>query len=247
MNRLGAGGQQNAAPAGQNAQPRQLTPPPQGNQGGWQRFGSQAAPGAGRTSSMGTASPRTGAPQSVQPRQATPQGNQGGGQRFSSQPARTNRGAGVAAPQGQGGWNHFESRPSGGGSSPAPRGGGSAYGGSRAPLQLNHPIVRERSGSGGGYGGGRVYSAPSGGGHSYSAPSGGGRGYSAPSGGGYGGGRVYSAPSGGGRSYSAPSGGGRGSAPSGGSGRGYSAPSGGSHGGGGGRSGSSGGSHGSRH
>jgi len=233
MNRPGAGGQQKAAPAPQNAQPRQLTPAPQGNQGGWQRFGSQAAPGAGRTAPMGTASPRTVAPQSVQPRQATPQGNQGGWQRFSSQPARANRGAGVAAPQGQGGWNRSEPRPSGGWSSPAPRGGGSAYGGSRAPLQLRHPIVRERSGSGGGYGGGgRVYSAPSGGGRSYSAPSGGGRGYSAPSGGG---GRGYSAPSGG--SHGGGGGGGRSGSP------------GGSRGGGGGgsHSGSSGGSHGGRH
>jgi hypothetical protein len=194
-----------------------------GAQAGWQRFGggnqitrSPAAlnrPGAG---GQYRAAP---APQNAQARQATPQGNQGGWQRFSSQSARANRGAGVAGPQGRGGW-----------SSPAPRGGGSAYGGSRPPLQLNHPIVRERAGSGGGYGGGgRTYSAPSGGGRSYSTPSGGGRGYSAPSGGG--------------RSYSAPSGGG---------GRGYSAPSGGSHGGGGGgggggRSGSSGGSHGGRH
>ena len=263
------GTRQNTAIGAQAARP--VTGQP-GTRAGWQRFGSQAAPGTGRTAPMGTASPRTVAPQSVQPRQATPQGNQGGWQRFSSQPARANRGAGVAAPQGQGGWNRFESRPSGGWNSPAPRGGGSAYGGSRAPLQLNRPIVRDRSGSGGGYGGGRVYSAPSGGGRSYSAPSGGGRGYSAPSGGGRsysapsGGGRGYSAPSGGGRSYSAPSGGGRGySAPSGGGGRGCSAPSGGSHGGGGGggrsgspsgsrggggggsRSGSSGGSHGGRH
>ena len=68
------------------------------------------------------------APQNVPPRQSTlaPQGNQGGWQRFGSQPAPANRGAGGAATQGQGGWNRFEPRPSGGGSSIAPRGGGSA-------------------------------------------------------------------------------------------------------------------------
>jgi hypothetical protein len=236
------GTRQNTAIGAQATRPVTGRP---GTQAGWQRFGSQAAPGAGRTAPMGTASSRAGGRKSVETRQATLQGNQGGWQRFSSQPSRTNRGAGVPAPQGQGGWNRFESRSSGGRSSSAPRGGGSAYGGSRPPLQLNKPIVRERFGSGGGYGGGgRVYSVPSGGGRNYSAPSGRGRGYSAPSGGG---GRGYSAPSGGGRSYSAPSGRGRSnSAPSGGGGRGYSAPSGGSHGGGGGggRSSSHGGSRG---
>jgi hypothetical protein len=236
------GTRQNAAIGAQAA--RTVTGRP-ATQAGWQRFGAQAAPGGGRTAPMGTASSRAGGPQSVQTRQATLQGNQGGWQRFSSQPSRANRGAGVTAPQGQAGWNRFESRSSGGRSSSAPRGGGSAYSESRPPLQMNKPIVRERFGSGGGYGGGgRVYSAPSGGGRNYSAPSGGGRSYSAPSGGG---GRGYSAPSGGGRNYSAPSGGGRSySAPSGGGGRGYSAPSGGSHsgGGGGGRSSSQGGSRG---
>lgn len=82
MNRPDAGGPQKAAPPPQNVPPRQLTPAPQGNQGGWQRFGLHPAP--------------------------------------------ANRGAGGAATQGQGGWNRFEPRPSGGGSSPAPRGGGSA-------------------------------------------------------------------------------------------------------------------------
>jgi hypothetical protein len=233
------GTRQNTAIGAQAARP--VTGQP-GTQAGWQRFG-----GGNQITHSPVAMNRPGtvgqqrtapAPQNVQPRQATPQGNQGGWQRFSSQPARANRGAGVAAPQGQGGWNRFESRPSGGLSSPAPRGGGSAYGGSRPPLQLNHPIVRERYAQGGGYGGGgRVYSAPSGGGRGYSAPSGGGRGYSAPSRGGYGGG---------GRVYSAPSGGSRGG---GGSGGGRGGSSGGSHGGGGGggHSGSSGGSHGGRH
>jgi hypothetical protein len=43
MNRPGADGPQKAAPAPPNAQPRPLTPAPQGDQGGWHRFGSQPA------------------------------------------------------------------------------------------------------------------------------------------------------------------------------------------------------------
>ena len=128
---------------------------------------------------------------------------------------------------------------------------GGGYGGSRPPLELNRPIMRQRapstggysSGFGGGYGSGRTWAAPSGG------QNGGGRTYGTPSGGAYGGGnRGYSAPSGGGnRGYSAPSGGGN---------RGYSAPSGGgggrSYGGGGGggghaSGGGGGGSHGGGH
>jgi hypothetical protein len=104
--------------------------------------------------------------------------------------------------------------------------GGGYGGGSRPPLELNRPIMRQRAPSsgyyGGGYGGGRTYAAPSGG--SY----GGGRSYSAPSGGG----RTSSAPSGG-RSYSAPSGGGGGGhSYSGGGGGGHSSGGGGGHGGG---------------
>jgi hypothetical protein len=37
-------GEQRAAPAGQSAPPRQSTPAPQGNQGGWRHFGAQPAP-----------------------------------------------------------------------------------------------------------------------------------------------------------------------------------------------------------
>jgi hypothetical protein len=110
MNRPGADGPQKAARVLQSVQPRPLTPAPQGNHGGWQRFGPQSAP--------------------------------------------ANRGAGVTATQGQGGWKHFEPQPTGGGRVPAPRGGGSAYDGSRAPLQMNHSNVHERSESGGGYDGG---------------------------------------------------------------------------------------------
>lgn len=43
MNRPSGGGPQKAEPAPQNVQPRQSTPAPQGNQGGWQHFGSQPA------------------------------------------------------------------------------------------------------------------------------------------------------------------------------------------------------------
>jgi hypothetical protein len=121
---------------------------------------------------------------------------------------------------GQAGWQRYSSPSSSGynGQSRSNYGGG--YGGSRPPLEMNRPLMRQRapstggysSGYGGGYGSGRTYSNSSGsyGGRTYSAPSGsygGGRSYSAPSGQ-YGGGRTYSAPSGGNRGYSAPSGGG---------------------------------------
>ena len=100
--------------------------------------------------------------------------------------------------------------------------GGGYGGGSRPPLELNRPVMRQRAPSTGAYGGGY----------------GGGRTYASPSGGAYGGGRTYSAPSGGGRTYSAPSGG-----------HSYSAPrsSGGGGGGGGHSSGGGGGSHGGGH
>jgi hypothetical protein len=103
---------------------------------------------------------------------------------------------------------------------------GGGYSGSRPPLQLNQPIMRQRA-PGGGYSGGGY-----GGGRTYSAPSGGNRGYY---GGGYGGGRTSSAPSGGNHTYSAPK--------SGGSGGGHSYSGGGGHSGGGGGH-SSGGGHG---
>jgi hypothetical protein len=119
------------------------------------------------------------------------------------------------------GWQGFSSQSrsySGGGS--AGRSGGSYYGGgSRPPLELNRPIMRQRAPSSGSYyGGGRTYSAPSGGGRSYSAPSGGG-------------GRSYSAPRGGGGGESHGSGGGGGHS-SGGGGGGHSSGGGGGHGGG---------------
>ena len=171
----------------------------------------------------------------------------------------------------QNGWQRYASpSPYGGGrqswsNQPRSYPGGGYGGGSRPPLELNRPIMRQRapnsggygggrtnaSPSGGTYGGGRTYSPPSGGsyggGRSYSPPAGGGRTYSPPSGGG----RSYSPPSGGGRTYSPPSGGGRTySAPSGG-GRTYSAPSGGGRGfgggGGGGGHSSGGGGHGGGH
>jgi hypothetical protein len=55
-NKPSAGGPQKAAPAPPNVQTRPLTPAPQGNQGGWQRFGSQPAPvnrGAGDAATQG--------------------------------------------------------------------------------------------------------------------------------------------------------------------------------------------------
>ncbi|MGA3323367.1 MAG: DUF6600 domain-containing protein [Terriglobia bacterium] len=147
-----------------------------------------------------------------------PQGGQNNWQRFASpSPYGGRMGSGETSQRG--GWQGYSSAPrnysggSRGWNAPAPRSGGSYNGGgSRPPLQLNRPIMRQRAPSGGYYGGGRSYSAPSGGGRSYSAPSGGG-------------GRSYSAPSGGGRSYSAPRSGG------GGGGGGHSS-GGGSHGGG---------------
>jgi len=108
----------------------------------------------------------------------------------------------------RGGWQGYSSAPrnySGGASgwnAPAPRSGGPYYGGgSRPPLQLNRPIMRERAPSGGYYGGGgRNYSAPSGGGRTYSAPSGGGNhNYSAPHSSGGGGGGSHNSGGGGGR------------------------------------------------
>jgi hypothetical protein len=100
INKPNAGGPQKAEPAPPNPQPRQVTPVPQGNKGGWQHFGSQSPP--------------------------------------------ANRGAGGPATQGEGGWKHFEPRPTGGGAIPAPSGGGPVDDGSQAPMQMNHPIVHER-------------------------------------------------------------------------------------------------------
>ena len=92
-----------------------------------------------------------------------PPGNPNNWQRFNSH-----------APMGGLGLTHYEGRP--GWNSPAPRSG--YRGGGRPPIQLNHPIMRERSSGGGGGRGG--------GGHTYSAPHGGSSGHG---GGGHGGGR----------------------------------------------------------
>lgn len=152
----------------------------------WQRFGSQPAPSAGRTGAAQTTPRMTTAPRGYESRTAGPQGQPGGWQHFTPQPRASTGAVGAARPYEQ------RSRGSGGWNASAPRSGGSTYGGARQPLQLNRPIMRERSGAGGSYGGGgRTYSAPSGGGHTYSAPrSGGGGGHtnSAPRGGGGGGG-----------------------------------------------------------
>jgi len=170
VNTPGSKGAEGTTPAARTGQARQSTPAPQGNQGGGGRSGAQPAPGSGRTGTSSTTSRETPAPRYSESR---PAGPQGGWQRFSSQSGPSRGGAGSTRP--------FESRSGGpsGWNAPAPRSGGANYGWSRPPLQLNRPIMRERS-SGGGYyggGGGRTYSAPSGGNHgSYSAPRGGGGG-----------------------------------------------------------------------
>jgi hypothetical protein len=176
----------------------------------WSRYatGNQAGRPAGNAPSFGG-----------QRSTPAPQGNQGSWRGFSSRPAPSGGRTGYAQPTQRGGWQGYSGQPR------SYSGGGNA-GGSRPPLELNRPLMRQRP-EGGYFGGGRSYSAPSGGGRNYSAPSGGGRNYSAPSGGG----RGYSAPSGGSQSNSAPRGGGGGGGSHGGGG--------GSHGGGGG-----GGSHG---
>jgi hypothetical protein len=122
------------------------SPAPQGNQGSWRGFTSQPAPSGGRSE------------------YAQPRAGQGGWQGYYSQP-RSYSGGGYSGgsnePRGAGGWNQ-----------PAPRSSGS-YGGSRPPLELNRPIMRQRSNEGS-YSGGRSYSAPSGRAGGSSAPHGGG-------------------------------------------------------------------------
>jgi hypothetical protein len=186
VNVPGSAGLQRNNPARQSAPVRTTAPAPQGNSRGWQRFSTQPAPSGGRTGAVQTMPRETSAPRSFESR------------------ASGRSGWNAPAPRSEsGGWNRFPSRSE-----------GSTYGGSRPPLQLSRPIMRERAPQA--YGGGRTYSAPSGGGGgSYSAPRGGGGG---------GGGHTYSAPSGGGGgSYSAPRGGGGG-------GGGHSSSSAGSHG-----------------
>ena len=168
------------------ANPRPMTPSTQGQAGnsGWQRFASRApysspAPGGQSPRSFSNSPPysttrtQPGASgRNFQSRPAAPQQrtNQGGWQGFprQSQPAPSNR---------VGGWNAPAPRAQ----SSAPTWGRFAYGsgarpyggyGSRPSLNMNKPIVVQRSTaprSYGGGGGGRSYSAPSGGGHS--APS----------------------------------------------------------------------------
>ena len=185
-----AGGWQRFSGAGQTGRSPESTgsarsnPAPQGNQGGWGRFSNQPAPGGERMGSGQTPaqSPRTN---------AAPEGRSAGWQRFSQQPRASTGGGGYSRPfeSGSGGASRWNA--------PAPRSGGSYYGGGRPPLQLNRPIMRQRSSGGGNYGsGGRTYSAPrssgGSGGHTYSAPhvSGGGGGGGGHSGGGsHGGGK----------------------------------------------------------
>jgi hypothetical protein len=168
----------------------QMTPRGGGNLGpsanpSWQRFntGNQSSRSPAGVNMGGTRRGEMSAsPQSRPGYTVSPQGNQSGWGRFSTQP-RAPMGAG-AAPRA------YESRGGGPGgwTAPAPRSGGYYGGGSRPPMELNRPVMRERpGGGGGGYGGGRTNSAPSGGGH-YSASSGGGHTYSAPRGVGGGGG-----------------------------------------------------------
>jgi hypothetical protein len=175
----------------------------------WARFGSgnQAgrSPAAVNQLGSGGAQRNTPAPQGTRSIAPARQGNSGGWERFSTQP-RT--GTAQTTPRETAAPRSFGSRASGpsGWNAPAPRSGsggawdryasrpmGSTYGGSRPPLQLSRPIMRQRAPQA--YGGGRSASAPRGiGGGGGSRPSsrpsggGGGGGSSAPRGGGGGGG-----------------------------------------------------------
>ena len=97
-----------------------------------------------------------------------PQRSQYNWQRFASPSPYSSGRTGSGQTSQRGGWQGYSNQRSYSGGS-----------GSRPPLNLNRPIMRQRAPSSGSYGGGRTYSAPSGGNHSYSAPSGGGRSYSA--------------------------------------------------------------------
>jgi len=148
----------------------------------WQRYSTSGrSPAAG--SGSGTGFQGRSAPAA--------QGNRYSWQRFASPSPYSSGRTGSGATSQRGGWQGYSS---------APR--SYSGGGSRPPLNLNRPIMRQRAPSNGSYsggrapsGGGRSYSAPKGGGgHSYSAPhsSGGGGGHSSgghSSGGGHGGGR----------------------------------------------------------
>jgi hypothetical protein len=141
----------------------------------WQRYSTSGrTPPTGSGSSTGFQG-RSGPAARGTPsweRFATPSPYSSGRQGYTSQQSRTWSG---------GGWN-----------APAPRSGGSSYGGGRPALQLNRPLMRQRTDGGGNYGsGGRTYSKPSGG--ETSKPSGeghvGGGGGGSHSGGGSHGGR----------------------------------------------------------
>jgi hypothetical protein len=171
--------------------------------GNWQHYASPSAraPEAGggaRSGWQGGGSPAARGAQNDWHRYASPS------------PYSGRSGAGYGQSAQRGGYSNGPRNYSGGGN--YGRSEGSTYGGgSRQPLELNRPIMRQRAPSGGYYGGGR----------GYSAPSGGNRGYSAPKGGGSGGGHSYSAPK---------SGGGGGGHVSGGGGGGHSSGGGGGHG-----------------
>ena len=207
----GGGGFGNANRPG-SANPRSTTPYTQGQSGNssWQRFASRspyssATPGrSGGSTSPSPQAPRSysnGAPYGTmraqpgpnvrtyqsQPGAAQQGGNWSNWQRFSreSQPAPLNR---------SGGWNAPAPRSQ----SSAPTWGRYSYGGGARPyggyvgrpaLNMNRPIVVQRSTAPRSYGGGgRGSAAPSGGGRGSSGSGGGGGGHSGEGGGGHSGG-----------------------------------------------------------
>lgn len=170
---VGRGNQSERWPSavnGGSTGPGRTSAGPQATQNDWHRYASPSPYGGGRGNS-------------AEPAQ------RGGWQNYSNG-TRSYSGGGNGGRSYGGGWN-----------APAPRSGGSYYGGgSRPPMELNRPIMRQRAPSGGSYGGGgRSYSAPSGGNHSNGEGNhsyGGGGGHSSgggggghSSGGGHGGGR----------------------------------------------------------
>jgi len=160
----------------------------------WQRYSSgsqsQRWPAAVNGPSMG--SQERSAP--------TTQGNRYNWERFASPSPYSSGRSSYGESTQRGGWQGY-SNPGGSYSGGAMNRSEGSYngGGSRQPLNLNRPIMRQRAPSGGYYGGGgRSSAAPSGGGRSYSAPSGG-HSSSAPHYSGGGGGRSSGGGHGGGR------------------------------------------------
>ncbi len=180
-------------------------------QGGWRNYsnagrtggGSTGYSNAGRAGGTSTWQGRTG---------GSTAGAQNNWQRYASPNPYAGRAQSGASTQ-RGGWQGYSggsrgySGGAGGWSGAAPRTGGSYggaynrgsygggyYGGSRAPMNLNQSVMRQRAPSGG-YGGGRSYSAPRSGGSSAprsssgggveSHSSGGGGGHSSGGGGGH--------------------------------------------------------------